>query len=69
MCVKRSRKLAIGHVRRGLIGVYNKDQAWPARSDAFEKISAHIAGVIASSGDESEGEARNVVTQLRAARA
>ena len=48
--------------------IYNKDQAWAARVDAFEKVSAHIAGVIASSGDENEGEARNVVTPMRAAK-
>lgn len=60
-------ELAIGHVRSGLVALYNKDQAWPARVDAFERVSTHIAGVIASSGDESEGEASNVVTPMRAA--
>jgi integrase len=60
-------ELAIGHVRRGLIGTYNKDSAWTSRVEAFEKMSAHIASVIASSGDESEGEASNVVTHMRAA--
>jgi integrase len=37
-------ELSIGHVRRGLIATYNLDQAWAARVDAFEKVSAHIAG-------------------------
>ena len=36
-------ELAIGHVRRGLLGTYNKDKAWEARAAAFEKVSAHIA--------------------------
>ena len=58
-------ELAIGHVRSGLVGVYNKDQAWPARIDAFEKVSAHVAAVIATSADN-EGEASNVVTPMRA---
>jgi integrase len=42
-------ELAIGHVRRGLIAVYNKDQAWNARADAFERVSDHIATVVAKS--------------------
>ena len=41
-------ELAIGHVRRGLIGVYNKDDAWRARVDAFECVSDHIARIVAS---------------------
>jgi integrase len=41
-------ELAIGHVRRGLIGTYNKDQAWASRADAFEKVSGHITQVVAS---------------------
>jgi integrase len=42
-------ELAIGHVRRGLIAVYNKDQAWTARADAFERVGDHIAAVVAKS--------------------
>ncbi len=61
-------ELAIGHVRRGLIGTYNKDSAWASRVEAFERVSAHIANVIASSADESEGEGSNVVTTFRAAK-
>jgi integrase len=41
-------ELAIGHARRGLIGVYNKDEAWRARVDAFERVSEHVARVVAS---------------------
>ena len=33
-------ELAIGHVRSGLIGVYNKDTAWRARTDAFQAVSS-----------------------------
>ena len=39
-------ELAIGHGRRGLIAVYNKDQAWTARSEAFERVGTHIARVV-----------------------
>jgi integrase len=44
-------ELAIGHVRRGLIAVYNKDQVWIARTDAFERVSGHIARVVAAPDD------------------
>ena len=46
-------ELAIGHVRRGLVGTYNKDTSWAARADAFEKVSAHVAGIVGAS--EAEG--------------
>ena len=36
-------ELAIGHTRRGLVGTYNRDQAWAARIEAFERVSAHVA--------------------------
>ena len=38
-------ELAIGHVRRGLLATYNKDDAWMARVDAFERVSAHVEAV------------------------
>jgi integrase len=41
-------ELAIGHKRRGLVGVYNKDDAWQARVDAFTRVSDHIARIVAS---------------------
>jgi integrase len=41
-------ELSIGHVRRGLLATYNKDEAWTARVDAFERVSSHIAEVLAS---------------------
>jgi hypothetical protein len=39
-------ELAIGHVRADLIARYNKDEAWAGRSDAFERVSAHVATLI-----------------------
>jgi integrase len=39
-------ELAIGHVRADLIARYNRDQAWEGRSDAFARVSAHIATLI-----------------------
>jgi integrase len=41
-------ELSIGHVRRGLLAIYNKDEAWPERIDAFERVSSHIAEILAS---------------------
>jgi hypothetical protein len=38
-------ELAIGHVRADLAR-YNKDQAWEGRSDAFARVSAHVAALI-----------------------
>ena len=51
-------ELAIGHVRRGLAGIYNKDSAWAARVDAFERVSNHIATVVAKSDDASASLSR-----------
>ena len=45
-------ELAIGHVRRGVIGTYNKDDAWPSRVAAFENVSAHVATLLAPEPDE-----------------
>jgi len=39
-------ELAIGHVRADLIARYNKDEAWEGRSDAFTRVSDHIAALI-----------------------
>jgi integrase len=58
-------ELAIGHQRADLVGRYNKDQAWPARADAFEKVSAHIAALLAEAVDDRG----NVVALHGAARA
>jgi integrase len=42
-------ELAIGHVKRGLIAIYDKDPNWLARVDAFERVSNHIATLVGSS--------------------
>ena len=39
-------ELAIGHVRADLIARYNKDQAWSGGSDAFTRVSDHVAALI-----------------------
>jgi hypothetical protein len=39
-------ELAIGHVRDDLVRRYNKDEAWEGRSDAFAKVSDHVAALI-----------------------
>jgi integrase len=46
-------EMAIGHVRRGLVGTYNKDSAWAARVEAFERVSNHVAAVITKPDDAS----------------
>ena len=33
-------------MRADLIARYNKDEAWAGRSDAFERVSAHVATLI-----------------------
>jgi len=40
-------ELAIGHQRADLVARYNKDAAWQARVEAFEKVSAHISALLA----------------------
>jgi integrase len=44
-------ELAIGHQRADLVARYNKDQAWQARVEAFEKVSAHISALLAEAAD------------------
>jgi integrase len=44
-------ELAIGHQRADLVARYNKDQAWQARVEAFEKVSAHISTLLAEAAD------------------
>ena len=38
----------IGHVRRGLDGIYNKDFMWERRVEAFERLSNHIGRLLAA---------------------
>jgi integrase len=47
-------EMAIGHVRRGLVGTYNKDSAWAARVDAFERVSNHVASIVSGFADTAE---------------
>jgi integrase len=51
-------ELAVGHVTAALIRTYNKDTRESGIRDAFEKVSAHIAGIITAP----EGEDGNVVS-------
>jgi hypothetical protein len=39
-------ELGIGHKRTGLDRLYNFDQAWQLRCDAFAKVSDHVAALI-----------------------
>jgi integrase len=39
-------ELGIGHKRTGLDRLYNFDQAWQLRCDAFAKVSHHVAALI-----------------------
>lgn len=60
-------ELAIGHVRTGLIGIYNRDTAWAARTRAFEAVSNHVSRVITGTPDSSgEANAAQVLTMAPA---
>jgi integrase len=65
-------ELSIGHVRRGLIGVYNKDNGWAARVSAFERVSAHVAdlvsGVVENENEPNEEHKNNRIVALGARR-
>jgi integrase len=45
-------ELAIGHQRADLVARYNKDTAWRARGEAFEKVSAHVSALLAEAADD-----------------
>jgi integrase len=45
-------ELAIGHQRADLVARYNKDTAWRARAEAFEKVSTHINGLLVEAADD-----------------
>jgi hypothetical protein len=49
-------ELAIGHARAGLVGTYNKDEAWKSRVDAFERVSEHIAKIVMGSATIAENK-------------
>jgi integrase len=46
-------ELAIGHQRADLVARYNKDVAWQARVEAFEKVSAHVSALLVAADDNS----------------
>jgi integrase len=50
-------ELAIGHKRTGLDRLYNFDQAWQLRCDAFAKVSDHVAALLDHAGAERKGVA------------
>jgi hypothetical protein len=45
-------EMSIGDQRADLIARYNKDQAWLARVEAFEAVSAHISGLLTAAADD-----------------
>jgi integrase len=45
-------ELAIGHKRTGLDRLYNFDQAWQLRCDAFAKVSDHVAALLGHASAE-----------------
>jgi hypothetical protein len=53
-------ELAIGHQRADLVARYNKDTAWRARAEAFEKVSAHVNALLVKASDDRS----NIVAML-----
>ena len=53
-------ELAIGHQRADLVARYNKDAAWQARVEAFEKVSAHVSALLTEAADDRS----NVIAML-----
>ena len=43
-------ELCIGHLRKGLVGIYNKDLMWSARVAAVAKVSDHIRALVEDGG-------------------
>jgi integrase len=39
-------ELAIGHVKATLVGLYNLDEQWRARVDAFTRVSDHVTNLL-----------------------
>jgi hypothetical protein len=50
-------ELAIGHKRAGLDRLYNFDQAWQLRCEAFAKVSDHVAKVLGRAGEDGKAVA------------
>ena len=61
-------ELCIGHVRRGLVATYNRDDAWAARVSAFERVSAHVAGLVSGAASKPDEDTENRVVALGARR-
>jgi integrase len=47
-------ELAIGHKPTGLDRLYNFDQAWQLRWDAFAKVSNHVAALLGRASEQSK---------------
>ena len=45
-------QFAIGHQRNGLERIYNFDEAWQLRCEAFAKVSEHVARLLGCATDE-----------------
>ena len=63
-------ELAIGHLRTGLLAIYNRDDAWSARVSAFEAVSQHIAQLVSGGAPKADVSAHDprVVVALGARR-
>jgi integrase len=45
-------ELAIGHVKATLIAIYNLDEQWATRVDAFKRVNDHIAKLVSNNAGE-----------------
>jgi integrase len=45
-------ELAIGHQRADLVARYNRNVVWPERTEAFARVSAHIASLLVDTADD-----------------
>jgi integrase len=61
-------ELAIGHIRSGLVPIYDKDPAWRPRADAFERVSQHTAALMSGGAPETGEAHENRVVALGARR-
>ena len=55
-------ELAIGHQRVGLERLYNFDQAWQLRCEAFAKVSAHVAALLALPARKARSSGADLLT-------
>lgn len=61
-------ELAIGHLKRGLVATYNKNDAWAERVSAFEAVSRHVAALVSATASEPDKDHEGVVVALGARR-